>query len=50
MATIWFKLLQAINDVRILLQKLNITLDEEFLLIKNLLSDLRDSWEVILQE
>ena len=53
MATIWFKLLQGINDVNVLLQKSNITLDEETLLIKNLLSDLqriRDSWEAILQE
>ena len=53
MATIWFKLLQNINDVNVLLQKSNITLDEETLLIKNLLSDLqriRDSWEAILQE
>ena len=41
------------NDVSILLQKSNITLDEETLLIKNLHSDLqriRNSWEVILQE
>ena len=53
MTTISFKLLQAINDVSILLQKSNITLDEETLLIKNLLSDLqciRNSWEVILQK
>ena len=53
MTTIWLELLQAINDVSILLQKLNITLDKETLLIKNLLSDLqriRNSWEVILQE
>ena len=52
MTTIWFKLLQAINDVSILLQKSNITLDEETLLTKNLLSDLqrnRNVWEVILQ-
>ena len=53
MTTIWFKLLQVINDVSILLQKSNITLDEETLLIKNLLSGLqhiRNFWEVILQE
>ena len=53
MTTIWFELLQAINDVSILLQKSNITLDEETLLIKNLLLGLqriRNSWEVILQE
>ncbi|MCY3927482.1 MAG: DUF4371 domain-containing protein [Acidobacteria bacterium] len=53
MATIWFKLLQNINDVNVLLQKSNITLDEETVLIKNLLSDLqriRDSWEAILHE
>ena len=53
MTTIWLELLQAINDVSILLQKSNITLDKETLLIENLLSDLqriRNSWEVILQE
>ena len=48
MGTIWFKLLQSIK------QKSNIiTLDEETLLFKNLLSDLQriwDSWELILQE
>ena len=53
MTTIWLVLLQAINDVSILLQKSNISLDKETLLIKNLRSDLqriRNSWEVILQE
>ena len=53
MTTIWLELLQAINDVSILLQKSNIPLDKETLLIKNLLSDLqriRNSWEAILQE
>ena len=34
MTTIWLELLQAINDVSILLQKSNITLDKETLLIK----------------
>ena len=46
-------MLQNINDVNVLLQKSSITLDEETLLMKNLLSDLqriRDSWEAILQE
>ena len=33
MTNMWFKLLQAINDVSILLQKSDITLDEETLLI-----------------
>ena len=53
LATIWFKLLQNINDANVLLQKSSITLDEEMLLMKNLLSDLqriRDPWEAILQE
>lgn len=53
LATFWFKSLQAINDVSLLLQSSEITLDEELRLIKSLLNDLkrlRESWDLILQE
>ena len=53
LATFWFKVLQAINDVSLLLQDSNITIDEELHLIKSLEDDLkriRESWNVILEE
>ena len=48
--TIWFKLLQTINDVSVLLQGSKITIDEELRLIESLKDDLkrvRESWSVI---
>ena len=49
----WFKVLQAINDVSLLLQSSEITIDEELQLIKSLQDDLkriREGWHVILEE
>ena len=49
----WFKVLQAINDVSLLLQGSAITIDEELHLIKSLQNDLkriREAWHVILEE
>ncbi len=51
--TFWFKALQTINDVSILLQASKITIDEEFHLIESLQDDLkwmRESWSVISEE
>ena len=48
--TIWFKVLQTINDVSVLLQGSKITIDEELRLIESLKDDLkrvRESWSVI---
>ena len=48
--TFWFKVLQTINDVSILLQGSKITIDEELHLIESLKDDLkrvRESWSVI---
>ena len=48
-----FKVLQAINDVSLLLQNSEITIDEELQLIKSLQDDLkriREAWHVILEE
>ena len=50
LATFWFKSLQAINDVSLLLQSSEITLDEELRLIKSLLNDLKRLRDLILQE
>ena len=53
LATFWFKVLQAINDVSCLLQNTQLALDEEIRLIISLLNDLqhiRESWSVILEE
>ena len=47
-----FKVLQAINDVSLLLQGSAITIDEELHLIKSLQDDLkciREAWHVILE-
>ena len=41
LATFWFKVLQAINDVNCLLQSPKITLDEEIKLLKSLLETLQ---------
>ena len=51
--TFWFKALQTINDVSILLQASKITIDEELHLIESLQDDLkrmRESWSVISEE
>ena len=48
--TIWFKVLQTINDVSVLLQGSKIIIDEELRLIESLKDDLkrvRESWSVI---
>ena len=48
--TFWFKVLQTINDVSVLLQASKITIDEELRLIESLQNDLkrvRESWSVI---
>ena len=48
--TFWFKVLQTINDVSVLLQGSKITIDEELRLIESLKDDLkrvRESWSVI---
>ena len=48
--TFWFKVLQTINDVSVLLQVSKITTDEELRLIESLQDDLkrvRESWSVI---
>ena len=48
--TIWFKVLQTINDVSVLVQGSTITIDEELRLIESLKDDLkrvRESWSVI---
>ena len=53
LVTFWFKILQAINDVSLLLQGSGITLDKELRLIKSLQGDLkriREAWAVILEE
>jgi len=53
LATFWFKVLQAINDVSCLLQGTLLTLDEEIRLFTSLVSDLqriRETWSVILEE
>lgn len=53
LASFLFKVLQAINDVSLLLQGFGITIDEELHLIKALQDDLkriRESWNVILEE
>ena len=46
----WFKVLQTINDVSVLLQASKITIDEELHLIESLQDDLkcvRESWSII---
>ena len=53
LVSFWFKVLQAINDVSLLLQSSEITIDEELQLIKSLQDDLkriREAWHVILEE
>ena len=48
--TFWFKVLQTINDVSVLLQVSKITIDEELRLIESLKDDLKrvkESWSVI---
>ena len=54
LATFWFKVLQANNDVSLLLQGSKITIDEEsYILISHFEDDLkriRESWYVILEE
>ena len=53
LVSFWFKALQAINDVSLLLQGSAITIDEELHLIKSLQDDLkriREVWHVILEE
>ena len=48
--TFWFKVLQTINDVSVLLQASKITIDEELRLIESVQDDLkrvRESWSVI---
>ena len=53
LVSFWFKVLQAINDVSLLLQGSAITIDEELQLIKSLQNDLkriREAWHVILEE
>jgi hypothetical protein len=53
LVSFWFKVLQAINDVSLLLQGSGITIDEELHLIKSLQDDLkriREGWNVILEE
>ena len=48
--TFWFKVIQTINDVSVLLQVLKITTDEELRLIESLQDNLkrvRESWSVI---
>ena len=53
LATFWFKILQAINDISRLLQCPNVTLDKELRLMRSLLTDIqriRESWHLILQE
>ena len=53
LVSFWFKALQAINDVSLLLQNSEITIDEELQLIKSLQDDLkriREAWHVILEE
>ena len=53
LATFWFMVLQAINDVSCLFQNTQLALDEEIRLIISLLNDLQriqESWSVILEE
>lgn len=53
LATFWFKALQAINDVNIMVQSSKITLDEASKLLNSLLEDmkrLRENWPLILKE
>ena len=53
LVSFWFKVLQSINDVSLLLQDSAITIDEELHLIKSLRDDLkriREAWHVILEE
>ena len=53
LVSFWFKVLQAVNDVSLLLQGSAITIDKELQLIKSLQDDLkriREAWRVILEE